>query len=82
MKKNSVTIQSSNYKPHIKNVLLKCYQTEILQKRGPKHEIVFSKLIKEKCMSQMYEEVNVTDGMEILYKASKIICKDIENMKK
>jgi len=46
-------------------------------KRGPKPEIVFSTVSKEKLMAQMHENVRVGEEMKTVFKASQIIRREI-----
>ena len=71
----------TNYKPHMKNVLLENIpETEFL-KCGPKPEIVFTKATKERMLAQCYEKFDIEDEMDVLFKTSVIIRKEIDSMK-
>lgn len=66
------TQPKTSYKKHIKNILLEKVPGIDFAKRGPKPEIIFSTVTKEKLMAQMYENV--------VFKASQIFRREIEEM--
>lgn len=82
LKESGVALNpDTNYKPHIKNILIVEIPGIDFAKRGPKAEIVFSKLVKEKIMTKCYEAMEVVDDMEVLFKASQIIRREVSEMK-
>ena len=79
--KNGVTFNPERvYKKHIKNLLLESLPDVEFAKRGPKPEIVFSTKTKEKFMAQCHDAADINDEVELLYKASQIIRKEISEM--
>lgn len=82
LEENEVSFNlETNYKPHIKDILVDRIPEIEFSRRGPKPEIVFTKVTKEKLMTEWYESCGAEDEMETLYKASKIIRNEIESMK-
>ncbi|KAK7077725.1 hypothetical protein SK128_020388 [Halocaridina rubra] len=78
LKNKSVTTHPiTSYKKHIKNILLENVPGINFAKRGPKPEIVFSTVTKEKLKTQMHEDFRVLDEMEAVLKASQIIRREI-----
>ena len=78
LEEQGVTIHPKiSYKKHIKNSFLEKIPGIDFAKQGPKPEIVFSTLTKEKIMTQIYEDIRVGNEMETVFKASQIIRREI-----
>lgn len=80
LEEHDVPVLSSNYKQHLKSLLLEKIPGIDFVKRGPKPEIVFSKKIKDKIISHEHEVSDVDEEMEILSRASKIIRREVDNI--
>jgi len=78
---NNVTFNpDTNFKPHIKGILLESIPDIEFVNQGPKPEIVFSTKTKEVLMAKFYEDSELGEDMESLYKASQIIRKEISRL--
>lgn len=77
---HDVSVQSTNFKQHLKSILLEKIPGIDFVKRGPKPEIVVSQLVKDKVLAYEYETSDVDEEMEILSRASKIIRREVDNM--
>lgn len=81
LEEHDVSVQSSNYKQHLKSLLLEKIPGIDVAKCGPKPEVVVSKKVKDKIISHEYEVSDVDEEMEILSRASKIIRREIDSIK-
>ena len=70
----------TNFKPHLKGILLESIPGIEFAKRGPKSEMVFSTIIKEALMTKFYQDSEPGEDMKSLYKASQIIRKEISGL--
>lgn len=70
----------TNVKQPLKNLLLQEIPELEFDKRGPKPEVLCSKTSKDKLIAQKYEEADTAYEMEILFKASTIVRREIEDM--
>lgn len=81
LEEHDVPVLSSNYKQHLKSLLLEKIPGIDFVKRGPKPEIVVSKKLKDKIISHEYEITDVDEEIEILSRASKIIRREVDSIK-
>ena len=82
LKEYGVTLNlENNYKKHLKKIILESIPEIDFAKRAPKPDIVFSKQVKEKIMTKCDEAADIVDDLEVLFKASQIILREITEMK-
>lgn len=69
-----------NYKPYLKTLLEEHIPGLQFVKRGPKPMIIVSDKTKDQVFRHFHDEQQVTKEMDIVYKASQIIRKEIETL--